>query len=582
MNDYSGGPNQADQGPPLPHPEARDETTRLLSAAAHLNPDFCTLAIREFLTEPLRAVIPSPGVNDEAVLREAVAARARRRWRDGALALLLIGFGALSPVLLAAWISSAAMWCGIGPRRRHLDSVRRNRPGAAAYAAAFVVISALFLVGAAAWVQDQTSGANPDFGGFGTGQPAQPSGGFGVRTLIAVLLGLVIAAALITDRLLVWSLLTRTFRRGRFSALPKAGEWPRTLGASGAAGRLLRQRSAIPRGNVVVYLDDKPFVGSGDQFSTWSIAIPLESADQPNGNGSAPPGAKRLPNAFPLSELYDHIGGYLGELRNSLPALSPSYRLSALEQFETLFVPAVELVTNFGSPAANLVLPRPDQAPAPRIDPRYARQVAEQPIEWLRYYRGFQVEAWDRDLVVSVFLHVGADRDMLYFECTPCVLAPIYSGYRAIDTLSDRSRVAPILDAVGSLLVLPMSILPRLGHAFRSTRPARQDDKEYTADRYGARYSLRELVAQDTLTDYLKIRDVDRYLMLMQDRIFKATAEFLDARGISSKVFREKANIIQNNAYNNFDQRNSNFSGSMFGTLNVNHNNPAPAQPASA
>ncbi|HVQ91371.1 MAG TPA: hypothetical protein VMU51_10070 [Mycobacteriales bacterium] len=580
MNDYSGGPNQADQGPPLPHPEARDETTRLLSAAAHLSPRFCTLAIREFLTDPLRAVVPSPGVNDGAVLREAVAARARRRWRDGVLALLLIAFGLLSPTLLAGWIAVAILWSGFGLRRRHLDLVLRRRPGAGTYVGALIAFSLVAARGATALRPGGTTGSNPDLGDFSSDQPTQQVSG-GVSIVIALLIGLVIAGVLITDRLLIWSLLTKSFRRGRFSATPKPGEWLRTMGSGSAAGRLLQQRSAIPRGNTVVYLDENPFVGSGTPSATWSIAIPLEAADQPNGNGATPQPPKRPPTAFPLLDLYDHIGGYLSELRRSLPALSPSYRLSELREFETLFVPAVDLVTHFGGPAASLVLPRPDQPPLSRIDPQYVKQVAEQPIEWLRYYRGFQVEAWDRDLVVSVFLHVGADRDMLYFECTPCVLAPIYSGYWAIDLLSERTRLAPIMDAIGSTVVLPISIVGRLRHAFRPTKPA-APDKEYTADRYGARYSLRELVAQDTLTDYLKIRDVDRYLMLMQDRIFKATAEFLDARGISSKVFREKANIIQNNAYNNFDQRNSNFSGSMFGTLNVNHNNPAPAQPASA
>lgn len=57
---------------------APDEATRHLCAAAHVNSAFADGAVREFLSEPTRAVAPSPGIDSAAVLREAVAARARR------------------------------------------------------------------------------------------------------------------------------------------------------------------------------------------------------------------------------------------------------------------------------------------------------------------------------------------------------------------------------------------------------------------------------------------------------------------------------------------------------------------------
>ena len=67
----------------------RDNTTRYLCAAAQLSEVYANTAIREFLVEPLRAIPPAPGVDTTAVLREAVAARARRRIRDGVLLILL-------------------------------------------------------------------------------------------------------------------------------------------------------------------------------------------------------------------------------------------------------------------------------------------------------------------------------------------------------------------------------------------------------------------------------------------------------------------------------------------------------------
>ena len=66
----------------MPRDEARDDTTRYLCAAAHLDHEFANEAIREFLVEDTRPVPASAGVDAAAVLGEAVAARTRRKLRD--------------------------------------------------------------------------------------------------------------------------------------------------------------------------------------------------------------------------------------------------------------------------------------------------------------------------------------------------------------------------------------------------------------------------------------------------------------------------------------------------------------------
>src|SRR5439155_5742975 len=76
---------------------ARDDTTRYLCAAAHLSSDYADRAIREFLVEPTRPVPPSPGTDAAAVLNEAVAARARRILRDGALIVLAVPLLFIAP-----------------------------------------------------------------------------------------------------------------------------------------------------------------------------------------------------------------------------------------------------------------------------------------------------------------------------------------------------------------------------------------------------------------------------------------------------------------------------------------------------
>ena len=87
----------------------RDDTTRYLCAAAHLDDRFATGLIREFLTEPTRAVPPVAGVRAGAVLAEAVAARARRKVRDTLLVTLFAGvLITLSLSIMIAWLLVAA------------------------------------------------------------------------------------------------------------------------------------------------------------------------------------------------------------------------------------------------------------------------------------------------------------------------------------------------------------------------------------------------------------------------------------------------------------------------------------------
>ncbi|MGH3858273.1 MAG: hypothetical protein ACRDSQ_01465, partial [Actinokineospora sp.] len=136
-------PSDTDRTPPSgiplprqrgPHgPPDRDDTTRYLCAAAHLDPGYATEAIKEFLVEPTRAVPPSPGVDAGAVLTEAVAARTRRKLVDLALLVLTVAF------LVAAPLPLILLWLVLGvsvsiPRWTRADdsaSKRRVSPGMA-------------------------------------------------------------------------------------------------------------------------------------------------------------------------------------------------------------------------------------------------------------------------------------------------------------------------------------------------------------------------------------------------------------------------------------------------------------------
>lgn len=95
------------------------ETTRYLSAATQIDPEYAQEVVRNVISEPLRARAPAYGVDISAVARWAVDAIMRRARRDRDLAITLLAVVALLPLtvvwlpagliiactgLLAAWI----------------------------------------------------------------------------------------------------------------------------------------------------------------------------------------------------------------------------------------------------------------------------------------------------------------------------------------------------------------------------------------------------------------------------------------------------------------------------------------------
>jgi hypothetical protein len=558
------------QEPPRP---GRDETTRLLSAAAHLDRSFADDAVREFLVEPLRAVAPSPGVDAAAVLREALAARTRRRIRDLVLAALTGAFFAASTGLFLTWLITAAAWSFLGPSRRRFDGRHRKAENLRSVMIAVVVVFVLWVV---VGIVRTIYALTKDGDALGGARSSDPFGSGGQDTSdvlaalaggvswVALVLGLLIVAVVLVDRLAVWSLITVTFRRGRYTAEPGAvdrhpGErLLRTMGSARQKATLL-QLSASPAGNVVVYRGNEPFVGAGLRYGEWSLAIPLDPA--PGSEPGLPAGARFRP-----SELYDHIGAELRSM--TLPSsLSPSHRLGGLKEIEKVFVSADVLVAHLGEQESGLVLPDPRRAPVQRIRPDTIRDMADRPVEWMRYYRCFEVESWDRNLAVSLHVNVGTDDRMLYLACTPCLLPPIREEYHRVDEARPGSYGPPILDALGSAVMLPLTLPGRLVHALRRLRPVSDEPTLVTPARYGARDSLRELAMTRGEFEYFQVSDAKRYAQVLEARLIRAVGSFLDARGISVTEFMAQAAAVQNTFFD-VNSGGGDIVGSAFGTGN--------------
>lgn len=489
----------------------RDDTTRYLCAAAHLDDRFTDRVIREFLTEPTRAVPPVAGVRAGAVLAEAVAARARRKVRDTLLITLFAGvLITLSLSIVIAWLLIGVSLAGTMPRRG-VGVVRRVLPalGGGLVAAALLVV--LVATGGSA-----TSFAYDDL---------SPAAALTIG-LLAVLM-----AVLLVDEFVVWRHIEDRFLRGYLLSDPA----PDALSPQVrrvflfAARHSLRQLRRHLRARQRMHVpDDEPpsgepapvtvarglrvFVGAGEPRRPWSLAVPLRPRDD-------------VARVRPLcvDALYERVNRAMGALRDAA-YLGPGGRLGELRVGEHVVVAAEELIDNLDR--AGDFLAGPGSAPYPLLRGQRVRELREKPLEWARYYLRFQVET--PEFVVSAYLHLAVGDATLYVEWTPCVLLPIKKEYRAIDAMPD-SPLAPVAQAALRFLMLPLTIPDRLRTVCSVIRPKRRST--LTPDMYGVTHSLRELAADTDMRSYFQLADRGRYLKVLESRLTSTLAEALTEAG---------------------------------------------------
>jgi hypothetical protein len=527
----------AADAPTTPNIMAADRTTRHLAVAAHVDPLFAARVVTEYLTRPLRALPPSAGLDSAVVLREAVAAHTRRRIRDLVVAVLFTLLLFTSTGLTIAWLAVAL---AVAFGRRQSDRLTDLALPA--------LVPVYLMVGLTVYVADQL--------GLMHFWPSVTGIAF------AVLFGSAIFATLLYDRYIEWWLVTRSFPRfagGHASQVWQGEAQIRSLGTAPFLNKIDRVAQHASESNVVVFRGSRPFVGAGRVAMTKSFVIPLVPAEadgEANGQPAAPhtTGTGNPAGRFIPTELYSHLHNEYQKLRSS-SSLSPSMRLRNLDIRHMVAVAAKELLDNQQHPRFTWVLPDLERPPVQTLSLQQLTEVANQPVEWMRYYQQFQVESWDRDLVVSLFLHVGCDDRMLYIEWTCCVLNPIDPSYRDL-----QPRRKPWRAALTDQLTLPITAWYRARSA--ATRIKVEEIPELvTAGTYGTSHSIRELAANDRTNNYFERADVDRYCTILVRHMSGAIADFLNSRGISSREFMARVTQIIDQSVNNYGINTGNMGG---------------------
>lgn len=176
--------------------------------------------------------------------------------------------------------------------------------------------------------------------------------------------------------------------------------------------------------------------------------------------------------------------------------------------------------------------------------------------------------------MVSAFLHLAVDETTLYIEWTPCVLPPIRSGYRKIDSMS-ASPLPAIGRALVDLVGLPATVPRRVVRFCTTIKRPRRRRGMVSPDMYGVRYSLRELAADTIMHNYFQLADRERYVKVLESRLIPAISDVMREAGYEVATLEERAAVVSNsNTYIN----NSTISGQVIG----GRGNRAGAPPAAA
>ncbi|GAA2673635.1 MULTISPECIES: hypothetical protein [Actinosynnema] len=504
---------------------ARDEVTRYLCAAAHLDPEFADSAVREFLGSPNRAIPPSPGVDSEAVLREALAARGRRVLRDAALLLLLVVALLTEPLVVVLWLLVGLPFAFRKPDPRRAGKQQQGVLIALGVMGVFLVY---VLIALEEYNSPRSRYAR---------EPELIPGVDGEFFVLAAIFFLLALLLLLADRFAVHNLVFTSFQRGNFTGAKRTrswfGEWRFSADNVRAREKGLEvlRRAAVPddRPRIVVYRGERPFVGTGLVYDPWSLALTLDPADEPG-----------RPVDVDLGELYEALAHGLTELVGP-SSLSPSGRLTGLRATEQVVASAAELANRVDDPRATGLLPGAHGRPPHTLPAERADGVAREPQEWLRYFRCFQVESWDRQLVVTWYLHLGCDDGRLYVEWTPTVLMPVRAVYKDIDA-TRPTPLKPVREALARALSLPLTAFSRARRLVsRLVGPSRSLSP---SERYGAESSLRELGAGDEVLDYFQRADLERYAKLMDRQLLRTLGRYLERRGVTTTEFMRQATQV--------------------------------------
>ncbi|MFF3438882.1 hypothetical protein [Streptosporangium sp. NPDC002721] len=536
--------------------------TRYLCAGAYLDDRFRDRVLSEVLGDPYRAVPPSHGGFDLLpVVLHCLRAERLALIRDAVLSALLALSLVLSFTSTLSWLSLLLPLAVLAlPRVRRLSVGLRALLLLVIWAPLSVAFGVLAFLSTLSSAYSRPLGYDPVTGEV-TGQSS------GTSPILYSLLTLLLIVALFAVAIGYWVM--------RYFTIINSLK-PGARGGSIEEAPEFRQRLAyINRaqwGNITLYGNENPFVGSGGVRRSWSIAVELDRLKhRPAGVGPEPRQRVRID---PM-DLHAFVHARIAEMRDAVEwqgerigRLRISDHVAARGTFTRADWQSANLPGRRAFPSHPFLDPE-GRRPLTEATPDIVDAVGRHPQGGMRYYQRITVgaegpeirnaagqvvaPAEDQEITVSAFVHLAVEGRMLYTQFVLAVMPPVRDDFH-IDELFSLSRGALLwevvkrvrLDLIADVVFAPFRLVRTAFRRLRQNATA-PDPADYLAYPFGVRESVRELGAEPRLDRFTQVLDADKYTKLIEQRLTEAVLDYLEAREVDTSGYRSQAATLINN-----------------------------------
>ena len=288
-------------------------------------------------------------------------------------------------------------------------------------------------------------------------------------------------------------------------------------------------------GNLIVYSGYSPFVGSGIDVGGWSFVVDIDK-------GKKVLDKSLTPKDFDLSEIYAQVDDEIKGL--NIPNLVVK---------DKVFINGKRVR---GNPD---LLPNKLGNPVNNVSQEFMDEVINEDNKEARFYRVIQATDWGGDLVLTAFLRFQKSYKSLFVENNYFILPPISEEFKVVDSIKETSGISHFLGwlierllvTFGHSLLSIFKVFSYVGEAFgeifggqkKAMRKIVKTSPDYD---YGAKTSIREAISQTLYSQHFQKLDKERYIKIIEKRIFSLIGDFLDSKNIDTSEFRERETNILN------------------------------------
>ncbi|MEU7042819.1 hypothetical protein AB0A77_17375 [Streptomyces varsoviensis] len=439
--------------------------------------------------------VPSYGFDLVPVVAHSLRARRRRRLRRALFVLLLGAAAYLSPWATALWMACAVTavvmrWAAFRAQRKSKVTRLSRRPHLS-YVPLLIPLALAVVPFESSWI-----------------------------ALLSVRLDLVVVPLGYLAGMVVVYVVDRFVARGTLSVLNRTQVSRNALPWVGGKGRgKMDNIGKRQEDRLLPYDTAQHFVGAGrDHWGAAHINIPLKPKDPDEPVKS-----------FGEAELLRRVGKALDELGRGVREITDP-------------LPGFSMERVLGLPS-HLWLQRTREADpeVPDLSGRGRKSPSSEPT---RLYLRAQCITWGGQVVVSVFVHAALEAGELRLTVRPHVNTPLYNELRGTTTPLARSglrlmgwlTVQSVLDAA----VGPVALWRLVAQIARGEgTPGRTEEKDPV--------SLRDRYSTEEVTDMHQSDDAKRHVVLMETRVFRTVATYLQERGIDTTAYEQQVAAVTNN-----------------------------------